>query len=731
MSNYYDSQATQKPDALFGMLGQSYPISDFLLRLDLLGALAGERGQRVEAYVGRNWDSVFRGIPLDGALERACDEYFTAFRLGFSLLSRRKDFQSPVIVMRTLIIVTVLKRLADGDQDTPAPDLNRLKADVAGEIRARTAGARDVESITTEILSQYFSKTNSLLPSTVMILSQYSDQLAALFDTLCAKYPERSSRGRASGDAPARTEHDERREPRAQSRPAQPQSDEAGRLRFTPLRYAQTVCLLYRALRRCQQSGGAAEECVRAEWAEIYPGLSFTDQAYEELMRAVDGDPTLSSIRERFSIPLEEAVNRRLMRAYVVPLCVFRAIAGLPLYTKKKKAAAEAAVLFARFKGLSAGKETEDIERCLAGLTNDGGEVREPVSEVFRAQAETVTAMFEDALERYPKRKEAVRVSSLRYAQTVCLLYLALLEHQQNGTEFSDAVSKNWQTIHPGLPFTDRDYTELLRTVDSDRTLSAINKLFEFPLEEITNGRIVRRYVSSLCVHRVLSKMPHNSLKDKVTDEAAALFSRFSDLAVGLEMEDIDNYVSQFANGEGVVDERISALLWTHEETISKLFKDALEIVNSADSARKRFWWEEVISQKNQQLTDLQEQLGGQIDMIKANMIFSVIQSLTSPSYNYVLSRLYRFAYGFDTLPEAALRMHIKDLIQVFQLYGVMATGEDLIGENLDAAKTEGCEISELVLPDFPENEIVFPGWTVYGDVVTQPAGAKKEAPET
>lgn len=310
----------------------------------------------------------------------------------------------------------------------------------------------------------------------------------------------------------------------------------------------------------------------------------------------------------------------------------------------------------------------------------------------------------------------------LKYIRIVCLMYLALEKHRKLGGNRESLLKEQWTKVFGSIPCTRQAQNEIDDFIASEPDLEALNKLFKYSLKEVRSGRIVRRIVVCLCVHQVLSRLPHNSSADMVIDEAMLLFGRFSALSVGREEADIEEYLKKFITDDGIVDERVSHFLWEYTDTISEFFKMSIENINSVDNARKRYWWEEELIRKEKEVNLLQNQ----IDATKTNTIFSLVEMLSSPTYNYVLSRLYRFTQGFDSLSTEETKQELKTLFHIFRLFGVNAVEEMIIDKELSDKACDGLEIITAVVPDMESGHIIFPGWDVDGDTVMLPIACLK-----
>lgn len=312
----------------------------------------------------------------------------------------------------------------------------------------------------------------------------------------------------------------------------------------------------------------------------------------------------------------------------------------------------------------------------------------------------------------------------LKYIQIVCMMYLALSEYRKNGGSREQLFEMQWPKVFGVITYDEETRKEVEELIATDSNLEALNMLFRYSLREIRSGRIVRSIIVALCVHQVLARIPHGSSEDMVIDEAITLFSRFSALSVGREEEDIEIYLKRFITVDGNVDDRVSRLLWEYADTISEFLKMSLESINSADSVRKRFWWEEMIDKKDKEVRILQNQIGA----TKVNTVFSLVEKLSSPTYNYVLGRLYRFSQGYDSLSENEMRIIIKTVMQVFHLFGVKAIGEELIDLKLEDSVCAGSAVTTAIVSDMESGYVVFPGWNVSGDTVILPIASEKKS---
>lgn len=692
------------PDVLFSMIEKSYPLSDFLIRMDLMGCLASGGDLYIEAFLRQNWEKVFRSIVYTKEIEKACTSYFSDHRLGLKLLSKGTPIQSRSVLKRTLVCTAVLRTIAMSDNSEA--DLNTLNAEILSILRKDVDSGKDIETTTAEIIRQYFSNNMGLSPATATLLSQYLPQIDELYRKLCTMYNAYLSST-------------------VEKAPTTP-----GDLFYMIEKsYSHSDFLIRMDLMGCLASEGNLniETFLQQNWEKVFPTIAYT----KELEKACA--VYFSDFRLGFKLlakgdPIEKLGV--LKRVFVCTAVLISISAQNKTDIDSDALEFEATSLLRKDAESLKGIEslTEEILRQYFAKNGDVfpstitmlAQHKTQICELYQKLSESVSSFLSAS-----NKKEPASITPLRYAQFACLLLISLHEHNLTGSDMEDSIRAKWPTIFPKVPFTDKSWNEISDIVFTDPTFSAIKALFKYQLKNITNGRIVRTYVVALCTFEVLSKMPHRSSKDCVIDEAASLFSQFSGLSVGREEDDIDNFLSRFVTEDNVIDERVSALFWEHEKSISALYKNAIDDVTSVNSARKRFWWEEILNKKEQQMQDLRGQLEKQLDTAKANTMYSLIELLTSSPYNFVLSRLYRFAYEFDDLSESELRICVKDLIQVFRQFGVVATKESLIGSTIQSAIESNENFVEMFIPDFENNQIVFPEWVVFGDTVIPPVGTK------
>ena len=305
---------------------------------------------------------------------------------------------------------------------------------------------------------------------------------------------------------------------------------------------------------------------------------------------------------------------------------------------------------------------------------------------------------------------------ALLYASVFCLLYNSLLEKREN-VERNELIKEQWPQIFKTIPYTKNNQAEVDQYINNDANLKAMDTLFKYPLIEIRSGRYVRRIAVSISLHKVLSSVPANTSYDVIVDEAMSLYAKFASLSLGKEEEDIEELLKQYLSPKKVIDEHVSRLLWENEKTISAYYNYSLICINSADSARKRNWWEELLEKKNKDFDDLHTQIGS----TRTSAIYELVDKISGPSYNYVLSRLYRYAYSYDKFNEKEMVADLKKLIQVLNLFGVTPICAELINKNATDVECTDAKLIKSYVSGMKSGTVVFPGWSVAGDTVIHP----------
>ena len=188
--NYYNRE-TNAPDVLFSMIKKSYPLSDFLIRLDLMGCLASGGDLYIEAFLRQNWKKMFCSIVYTQEIERACTGYFSDHRLGLKLLSKGTPIQSKSVLKRTLVCTAIIRTIAISDNLDTNPDT--LSTEVLSTLGKDVDFRKDMETVAAEIIRQYFPNNTGISPATATLLSQYSPQIDELYRKLCAMYNANSA----------------------------------------------------------------------------------------------------------------------------------------------------------------------------------------------------------------------------------------------------------------------------------------------------------------------------------------------------------------------------------------------------------------------------------------------------------------------------------------------------------------------------------------------------------
>ena len=368
-------------------------------------------------------------------------------------------------------------------------------------------------------------------------------------------------------------------------------------------------------------------------------------------------------------------------------------------------------------------------------------------AELLEAEQSGIQALFTELLDDYsgtqsqgagnaaslkePRRSEgtlAERIlpersfNTTQHFMSAMLMMYHVICHQtpESTPEEREALMQNqWALLFCSIPYTERSKREFYKYVDSVPNLRNLKLLWGIPMRKIKSEAIIRSVVIPLCANYVLSKLPHRTTAEVVIDEALMRFEIFKTLSIGMEVEDTVEYVNRFKLKNGCIDEHIMQLVSEHEKLIAKMFRLVTEEIDERIRYMKDL--ERTVNKQDEVLKQLQSEKERDVKSIRSDTYYDLIKQLSSPVYNYLLSRLYRAAYGFDAISQTETRLLLLDLFQVLQVNGVTAVGSDLIGLPADAEHLNGLSVIRDNVQKVPEGYIVFPGWNVSGNVVYPP----------
>ena len=311
--------------------------------------------------------------------------------------------------------------------------------------------------------------------------------------------------------------------------------------------------------------------------------------------------------------------------------------------------------------------------------------------------------------------------TQLHFMSAMLMMYHVICHQTPESTreERETLMQNQWALLFCSIPYTERSKQEFYQFVDSIPNLRHLKVLWENPLRKIRSEVIIRSVVIPLCVNYVLSKLPHRTTAEVVIDEALMRFESFKTLSIGREGEDTVEYVNRFKLENGCIDEHIMQLVSEHEELIEQM----LRLVTEGLDERARYMadLQRTVAQQVEELKQLQSEKELNVKSIQSDTYYKLIRQLSSPVYNYLLSRLYRAAYDYDAVSQTETGLLLRELFQVLLVNGVTAVGTDLIGLPADSEKLNGLSVICDNVQKVPKGYVVFPGWKVSGNIVYPP----------
>ena len=697
----------------FVSLENVYPRSDLLILIDLCCVIAINRKQPVYDYTHHIWSSIFPSfLMFSPAVSRDCSKYYRTERRTIEAVSKRiaeeKDISNPSSIIKILTITTALLVISEYGRNTVDPE------NIGQMIFERLSGVfkdtQTLEKSVSSLMSLYFSEGCVISRETYDKLNEYSSRIQNVHDLFCRKLEVSGNNERI----------------------------------ISPVQFMKVLCLMYLALEEKNASQKTRDECIWDQFPKIF-GNSSSDpeKTIQELNRIIETDDFLRYQNLLFEYPFYEIRSGLIARTICLMLCVNMAIISAD-DPDSESVANEALALFAKFFGdISAGYEEKDISRYVRRIYASDHTIDDRLTKILLGCSDTVKNIFAMVVSKkeperrkqpseHPCRRPGISeedddtISPVKFMQVLCLMYLALEEKNASPKTREECILGQFPKIF-GNSSSDPEKTirELNRIIETDDFLRCQNWLFEYPFHEIRSGLIVRTICSVLCVNMVIISV-NNLNSEYVENEALTLFAKFfSDISAGYEEEDISKYVGRISTANHTIDDRLPKILFGCSDTVKTMFKTAGNYSRTSENAMLSIKKE---SGRRKQLFEHQRQKKKkkkQVYTTKANTVYELIQKLTEPSYDYILNRLYRFAYGFDELPYEELKSRIRELIQILQLFGVYISHEELVNCELteELCKKETINIREIA--DMPENRVVFPGWKVSGDTVCHPTASK------
>ena len=689
------------------------PRPDFFTRIDLCCILAINEGTPVYVFTKRHWGIIFPSIKYTREIDTECSRYFAKEKKSMEFISKQIEITNHKLInaMTNVAVILKLSECKNG-----SIDIDSIISETEKFMRCDIKNLSLVSEYARELLFGYFSSASSLNYDTIQLLQKYHPFIENVYSVMSMKLGN-SSRMNFS---------------------------------LSKQKFVRLLCLIYLAFEEKQQTGRNRELCLQDQWNNIFEKDSYVpNKTIHQINSAIDSNHILKWTNMLFVYNLDKIISSRGTRIIGFSACVNAAIADSDTCPSCETIKKEAIERFSSFKDFSENYSRDDISKYVDFLSSDNKIIDESVYEFLHANKRIITLILKDIsttlrkdIDEYSKKKQEENninpsdndsayttisveknISPLKFIRIMCLLYLSIKEKNETGKSREQCLQNQWNNIFENSEFIPEiTIKEFDNNIEHDNFLTWTNMLFDYDLREIKSGKIIRNICLVLCVNFVISQLPHGSSSELVEDEALGLFSKFYNLSAGYEEDDISRYVMRLTTENGTIDDRISSVLWKCSGAINILLKKAIEYSTSENNARKKDNREKMVVEHNKLINELKSLLYTQ----KANTIFKLIETLTSPEYDYILDRMYRFAYGYDTPSYDILMAQVKEFIQILRLFGANAIGENTLDQTItdDLCKEYKIQVAEI--PRVPGNKVVFPGWEVLGDVVAQPIASKK-----
>lgn len=691
------------------------PRPDFFTRIDLCCILAINEGIPVYIFTKRNWGIIFPSIKYTREIDAECSRYFAREKKSMELISKQIEITNHKLInaMTNVAVILKLSECKNGSIDTDS-----IISETEKFMRCDIKNLSLVSEYARELLLGYFSFANNLNYETIQLLQKYRPFIENVYSFMSVKLSNPSSMN----------------------------------FSLSKQKFVRLLCLIYLALEEKQKTGKNRELCLQDQWENIFEKNSYVpDETIHKIDNVIESNNILKWNNMLFVYSLDKIISSKGTRIIGFSACVNAAIADSNICPSCETIKKEAIELCSRFKDFSEDYSRDDISRYVQFLSSDNKTIDESVYECLHSNRritefilKNISTILRKDIDEHqeiiqekninPSDNDSIHtavsvekkenyVSPLKFIRIICVLYMAIKEKDETGKSREQCLQNQWNNIFENSEFIPEiTLKELDNNIESDNLLTWTNMLFDYDLREIRSGKIIRNICLLICVNFAISQLPHGSSSELVEDEALDLFSKFYNLSAGYEEDDISRYVKRLTTENGTIDDRISAVLWKCSSTINVLLKKAIEYSTSENNARKKDNREKMVVEHNKLMNELKSQLYTQ----KANTIFKLIETLTSPEYDYILDRMYRFAYSYDTPPYDILRAQVKEFIQILRLFGANAIGENTLDQipTVDLCNEYKIQVTEI--PRVPINKVVFPGWEVLGDVVAQPIASKK-----
>ena len=311
--------------------------------------------------------------------------------------------------------------------------------------------------------------------------------------------------------------------------------------------------------------------------------------------------------------------------------------------------------------------------------------------------------------------------------------YLIMAEAPSEA-EWNRYLNKNWEVYFPSLKLTSKRREQINDILELDSNNAQWKKQLTSNFQRyskalgvaICNGNIQKirsdSYIRSLTVHRTVAMVvsliePENAyIKqiDEIVGDIIAYLSYVNYIPDKAEeadiMEILDTYLE---NGRFNTDS--VRLLNTYKQNWKQSYQNTREFLNQRNRA---------VSVLNDKIDEME------VSLAKANYdtLKQLIIELDRGSFGYQLGKMYRLAFGIDTVSVDELVSILKILFHQFNNMGIKPVAENQFGQELYKDSLLYKEsIPEIVNEDSKPRILLYPGWSLNGTVIAQPVYKAKE----
>ena len=313
--------------------------------------------------------------------------------------------------------------------------------------------------------------------------------------------------------------------------------------------------------------------------------------------------------------------------------------------------------------------------------------------------------------------------TAVQFARIVCMIEACLAEGEGKN-QWDALLSKYWHIAYDDIPCSEKNRKSFFDFVHKDIYLDGLAFLFLHSIGDVRNARITRIIAVTRAVHNVLAHVPRAQTNEELQESSFHVYSQFNVVSDGHEEEDLPKYISRFLTEEGMLDVQAMAIMREYRSTISNNCKKAIE--GLAQSRARNYYVETLRSQNERQVAELQEQAAGS----RFAALSSLVETLSGSTYGFLLGKIFRIAYGYDTPDTESMQTLCRDILQVLRLFNIKPIGENLIGKSYMLVDRNECRLTMERYTGYSDTDVVYPGWQVEDDAVAWPIATMDETEE-